>query len=287
VSFDVNVNLFVSEEAMAEFTSVLPKIDEETGVAWLTFNRPEKKNAMSHKFMAELIAALKALAENDKIKCIVTTGSGDSYSSGLDLYDLRESWKRKRAWDHGGTTYEIVRLLRNMPQVTVAAVKGWGRGGGLALINGHDLCIAGESAKFGMPEVIRGSYGAVATSTLFHSGIPFKKAFYIQLTGRNLTAVEAERVGLVSEVVPDDQLIPNVEQLAKELGSRNAVTLESAKIAAYMQKDMDFLTALKTDDLVSHRMRYYTNPLSDVEGYLHSQKGGGTTGYVKPEDRKK
>ena len=75
-----------------------------------------------------------------------------------------------------------------MPQVTVAAVRGWCLGGGLALINGHDLCIAGESAKFGMPEVIRGSYGAVATSTLFHSGLPVKKAFYIQLTGRNLTA---------------------------------------------------------------------------------------------------
>ncbi len=272
---------------MAEFTTVLQKIDEESGVAWLTFNRPEKKNAMSHQFMAELIAALKALAENDKIKCIVTTGSGDSYSSGLDLYDLRESWKRKRLGIMAGRRTKSSGCCVNVPQVTVAAVRGWCLGGGLALINGHDLCIAGESAKFGMPEVIRGSYGAVATSTLFHSGIPFKKAFYIQLTGRNLTAAEAERVGLVSEVVPDDQLIPNVEQLAKELGSRNAVTLESAKIAAYMQKDMDFLTALKTDDLVSHRMRYYTNPLSDVEGYLHSQKGGGTTGYVKPEDRKK
>ena len=202
---------------MTEMTTILRRVDEEAGVAWLTFNRPEKKNAMSHKFMAELIAALKNLADNDKIK------SGDSYSSGLDLYDLRESWKRKRAWDHAGTTYEIVRVLRNMPQVTVAAVRGWCLGGGLALINGHDLCIAGESAKFGMPEVIRGSYGAVATSTLFHSGIPVKKAFYIQLTGRNLTAAEAERVGLVSQVVPDDQLISIVEQLANELGSRNAV----------------------------------------------------------------
>jgi enoyl-CoA hydratase/carnithine racemase len=127
----------------------------------------------------------------------------------------------------------------------------------------------------------------VATSTLFHSGIPLKKAFYIQLTGRNLTALQAERIGLISDVVPDEQLAGAVEQLAKELGSRNPVTLESAKIAAYMQKDMDFLTALRTDDLVSHRMRYYTNPLSDVEGYLHSQKGGGTTSYVKPEDREK
>jgi len=272
---------------VAEMKTILEKLDEHSGVAWLTFNRPEKKNALSRGLMAELIAALKAIGDNDKIKCIVTTGSGDSYSSGLDLYDLRESWKTKRSWDQAGTTYEIVRLLRGIPQVTVAAVRGWCLGGGLALVNGHDLAIAGESAKFGMPEVIRGSYGAVATSTLFHSGIPFKKAFYIQLTGRNLTAAQAERVGLVSEVVPDNQLDAAVEQLAKKLGSRNAATLGSGKIAAYMEKDMDFMMALRTDDLVSHRMRTYTNPLSDVDGYLHSQKGGGTTGYGKPEDRKK
>ena len=272
---------------MTETRTVLTNLDEEGGVAWLTFNRPEKKNALSRGLMAEMISTLKQIAENEKIKCIVTTGSGNSYSSGLDLYDLRDSWKTKRSWDQGGTTYEIVRLLRGIPQVTVAAVRGWCLGGGLALVNAHDLAIAAESAQFGMPEVIRGSYGAVATSTLFHSGIPFKKAFYIQLTGRNLTAAQAERIGLVSEVVPDDQLTSSVEQLARELGSRNKATLESAKIAAYMEKDMDFTMALRTDDLVSHRMRMYTNPLSDVEGYLHSQKGGGTTGYVKPEDKKK
>ena len=272
---------------MVEMKTVIPKIDEDTGVAWLTLNRPEKKNAMSRGLMAEMITLLKELRDNDKIRCIVTTGAGNSYSSGLDLYDLRDSWKRKRRWDEGRSTYEIVRLLRAVPQVTVAAINGWCLGGGLALLNGHDLAVSCESAMFGMPEVIRGSYGAVATSTLFHSGIPFKKAFYIQLTGRNLTAAEAERVGLVSQVVPDNQLIPYVEQLAKEIGSRNGATLESAKIAAYMEKDLDFDTALKTDDLVSHRMRYYTNPLSDVEGYLHSQKGGGSTGYAKPEDRKK
>ncbi len=272
---------------MVEMKTILQRIDEGSGVAWLTLNRPEKKNAMSRNLMAEMIGVLKELRDNDKIRCIVTTGAGNSYSSGLDLYDLRQSWTRKRRWDEGGSTYEIVQLLRAAPQVTVAAVNGWCLGGGLALLNAHDLAVAGESAMFGMPEVIRGSYGAVATSTLFHSGIPFKKAFYVQLTGRNLTAAEAERVGLVSQVVPDKELMAYVEQLAQEIGSRNAATLESAKIAAYMEKDLPFDMALQTDDLVSHRMRYYTNPLSDVEGYLHSQKGGGTTGYVKPEDRKK
>lgn len=272
---------------MVEMKTVLHKIDEESGVAWLTLNRPEKKNALSRNLMAEMIGLVKELRDNEKIRCIVTTGAGNSYSSGLDLYDLRESWKRKRRWDEGGSMYEIVKLMRTAPQVTVAAINGWCLGGGLALLNAHDLAVCGESAMFGMPEVIRGSYGAVATSTLFHSGIPFKKAFYVQLTGRNLTAAEAERVGLVSQVVPDKDLMAYVEQLAKEIGSRNGATLESAKIAAYMEKDLSFDMALQTDDLVSHRMRYYTNPLSDVEGYLQAQKGGGSTGYVKPEDRKK
>lgn len=271
---------------MVEMKTVLQKLDEQSGVAWLTMNRPEKKNAMSRNLMGEMIGILKDLRDNDKIRCIVTTGAGNAYSSGLDLYDLRESWKRRRRWDEGGSTYEIVKLLRACPQITVAAVNGWCLGGGLALLNGHDLAVSGESAMFGMPEIIRGSYGAVATSTLFHSGIPFKKAFYIQLTGRNLTAAEAERVGLISQVVPDDQLMTYVAELAKEIASRNGATLESAKIAAYMEKDMDFDTALRTDDLVSHRMRYYTNPLNDVEGYLHSQKGGGSTRYVKPEEKR-
>ena len=126
--------------------------------------------------------------------------------------------------------------MRKLPQVTVAKVRGWCLGGGLALINGHDLVISAESAKFGMPEVIRGSYGATATPSLFHAGIPFKKAFYISLTGRNLTGIEAERVGLVSDVVPDKDLDSYVDTLAKELASRNGATLENAKIAAYMQK---------------------------------------------------
>jgi feruloyl-CoA hydratase/lyase len=260
-------------------------IDENDGIAWLTLSRPEKKNALSIALLAELSSILRSLAENDKIRCIVTTGAGDSYSSGRDLYDMRGQNNRRRTRGIGGVA-EIVDIMRKLPQVTVAKVRGWCLGGGLAMINGHDLVVAADTAKFGMPEIIRGSYGATATPSLFHGGIPIKKAFYISLTGRNLTGVEAERIGLVSQVVPEKELDNFVETLAKELASRNGATLENAKIAAYMQKDLPFDMALKADDLVQHRLRYYTNPLNDVEGYLHSQKGGGTVKYVKPEDRK-
>ena len=260
-------------------------IDEKEGIAWLTLSRPEKKNALSIALLAELSSILRSLAENDKIRCIVTTGAGDSYSSGRDLYDMRGQNNRRRTRGIGGVA-EIVDIMRKLPQVTVAKVRGWCLGGGLAMINGHDLVVAADTAKFGMPEIIRGSYGATATPSLFHGAISIKKAFYISLTGRNLTGVEAERIGLVSQVVPEKELDSFVETLAKELASRNGATLENAKIAAYMQKDLPFDMALKADDLVQHRLRYYTNPLNDVEGYLHSQKGGGTVNYVKPEDRK-
>jgi enoyl-CoA hydratase/carnithine racemase len=261
---------------------ILSDLDEAKGIAWLTLNRPEKKNALSLALLAELADTLRGIRDNDRIRCIVTQGAGETYSSGRDLYDMRGQSNRRRS---GGGVAEIVAIMRALPQVTIASVRGWCLGGGLALINGHDLVIAADNAKFGMPEIIRGSYGATATPSLFHGAIPIKKAFYISLTGRNLTGVEAERIGLVSQVVPEKELDGYVETLATEIASRNGVTLESAKIAAYMQKDLPFDMALKADDLVQHRMRYYTNPLSDVEGYLQSQKGGGNVQYRKPENK--
>jgi enoyl-CoA hydratase/carnithine racemase len=192
---------------MADNKLILAKINEDEGIAWLTLNRPEKKNALSIALLNELVGILRSLGDNDKIRCIVTTGAGDSYSSGRDLYDMRSNQThRRRSRGGDGGVVEIVRIMRNLPQVTLAAVKGWCLGGGLAMINGHDLVISADTAKFGMPEIIRGSYGATATPSLFHGGIPIKKAFYISLTGRNLTGVEAERIGLVSQVVPESEL---------------------------------------------------------------------------------
>jgi enoyl-CoA hydratase/carnithine racemase len=269
---------------MADSKLIIDKINEEQGIAWLTINRPEKKNALSIALLSELASLLRKIRDNENIRCIVTMGAGDSYSSGRDLYDMRGQSNRRRSRGEGGVA-EIVALMRGCPQVTVAAVKGWCLGGGLAMINGHELVIAADTAKFGMPEIIRGSYGATATPSLFHGAIPLKKAFYISLTGRNLSAAEAERIGLVSQVVPEKEFDSYVETLAKEIAGRNGAALESAKIAAYMQKDLPFHMALQADDLVQHRMRYYTNPLSDVEGYLHSQKGGGTASYKKPENQ--
>jgi enoyl-CoA hydratase/carnithine racemase len=170
-----------------------------------------------------------------------------------------------------------------MPQITIASVQGWCLGGGIALLNACDLGVGAEDAKIGMPEVLRGSYGEVATPTLLHTKIPLKVAFYISLTGRNLSGIEAARVGLLSQVVPASELESTVGQLAREIASRHRITLTHAKLAGYTEVDVSFPEAMAVDELIGHRQRFYVDPLNDVQSYLNSQKGGGDLDYKKPD----
>ncbi len=255
---------------MAE-TQLQVTVDPEAGVGWVRLDRPTKKNAMSAAMLGELISAFRSLRDDDRIGCIVTTGTGDAFSAGLDLHDLKAKWSRKRPWDEVGGLTELIRLVRASPKVTIAAVNGHCLGGGLALVNAHDIAVASERASFGMPEILRGSFGNVATASLFQTGIPPKKAFYLQLTGRTLSGGDAERLGLVSTVVPHEALEDAARELATHIASRSRVALEHAKIAAYLEMHQDFDTALRIDELVAHRMRVYADPLADVDGYLRSR----------------
>jgi enoyl-CoA hydratase/carnithine racemase len=256
---------------------VICDIDEDAGRANLIINRPAKKNALSIELLGVLEDAIIGLKNNDKVQCIVLSGAGDCFSSGRDLFDMRDSRAAAERWGvTRGQTIGIVRALREAPQITIASVRSYCLGGGMVLMNACDLAVATEDATIGMPEILRGSYGRTATPTLFHSGIPIKQAFLIQLTGRNVKGAEAARMGLVSLAVPEDELDETVDGLVNEITALNPVALEHAKIAAYTEMDIPFDQALKADDAISHRLRFYTNPLADVEGYLQSQKRDGS-----------
>ena len=262
---------------------VVTRVSGSEHIAWMRLNRPEKKNCLSNAMMDTMIVDIKAITENTDIKVLVLSAAGDSFCSGLDLFDLREANTKEHRFGRSESTREITQLLRKMPQITIASVQGWCLGGGIALLNACDLAIGAEDAKIGMPEVLRGSYGEVATPTLFHTKIPLKQAFYISLTGHNLTGTEAARIGLLSKAVPADDLDASVDTLAREIASRHRVTLAHAKIAGYTEVDLSFTDAMAADEFIGHRQRFYMNPLNDVEKYLGSQKGGGSVAYKKPD----
>jgi acetyltransferase len=223
-------------------------VGDPDGVAWLTLNRPQKRNALSHALLGELSAHLKDIRASKDVRVIVLKGAGPSFCAGMDLVDLRESHRNERRWGADGSlSHEIIHLLRDAPQITIASVHGYCLGNGLAFVNACDLAMAARTAQFGMPEILRGSYGATATPSLFHTGLPMKVAFRMQLTGQNLNGEQAAQVGLISHVVADEDLDLAVRELAGNIAQRRRAALTHAKIVAYAVRDLPFPQALQVD----------------------------------------
>ena len=180
---------------------------EDAGVARITLNRPDKRNCWNRALCNAFLESLDIVRADKELKIVITRGAGKVYSSGLDLTFLREvSNGPMLDWDRPNLTIQIAEDIRAFPRIMIAQVHGYCLGGALGIMNCHDLVFAAEDAQLGMPEVLRGSFGQLVTSTLLHSGLPVKKLSLIALGGKNVTGKEADALGIVSQAVPADKL---------------------------------------------------------------------------------
>jgi enoyl-CoA hydratase/carnithine racemase len=257
---------------------------EDAGVARVVLNRPHKRNAWTAALVEAFFEALEIVRADRELKAVVTKGAGPCFSSGLDLHFLKSvSSGPLLDWDRPTLTVRLAEAIRAFPRVMIAQVHGYCLGGALGIMNCHDLVFAAEDAQLGMPEILRGSFGQLVTSTLIHGRIPIKKVALIQLVGRNLTGIEADRLGIVSQAVPAAELERTVNGIAREIASRHLATLEHAKIAVQMDRDLSLSQAIQLDMLVGARMRSAMDPTGDVDSYLDSQKGGPNLSYKRPD----
>jgi len=267
-----------------EWQDIIYERLEDAGVARLVFNRPERRNALNQGIVDGALAALEEIRADPEIRAVITKGNGPVYSSGLDLYHLRSlNEGPPRDWDRPTPTVQLMLAIQDFPRITIAQVHGYCLGGALALMNSHDLIFASDTVQIGMPEILRGSFGQMATSTLYHSGIPAKKAAFIALIGRNISGAEADRLGLVSLSVPEAELEATTMQYARELALRHLVPLQNAKIAARFGAELTQKQAMQLDQLIGSRQRLAIDPLGHVEEYLRSQKGGASVDYKRPD----
>ncbi len=254
------------------------------GVARITLNRPDKRNCLNAPLVEAFFQSLDIIRGDPELKVVVTRGAGQVYSSGLDLNFLRSiSSGKPRDWDRPSPTIQLAETLRNFPRVTIAQVHGYCLGGALGIMNMHDLVFAAEDAQLGMPEVLRGSFGQLVTSTLLHGRIPIKKVALIQLLGRNISGAEADHIGVVSQAVPAAELESTVTAIAREIASRHLAPLQHAKITVQLGRDLSLSQALQIDQLVGARQRQVMDPTGDIESYLQSQKGGPNREYKRPD----
>jgi enoyl-CoA hydratase/carnithine racemase len=256
-------------QVMKEWPELILERLADAGVARITYNRPEKRNALNGELVAAFFDSLDMVRADSEIKAVITRGAGKAYSSGLDLHFLREV---------NATTRD-----RGFPRIMIAQVHGYCLGGALGIMNCHDIVFAADDAELGMPEILRGSFGQLVTSTLVHGGIPLKKVALMQLVGRNVSGAEADALGIISQAVPAAELEDTTTRIAAEIASRHLAPLEHSKITVQMGRDLSLSQAIQLDQLVGQRLRRAMDPTADVESYLESQKGGPDLEYKRPD----
>lgn len=262
---------------------ILDRLDD-AGVARVILNRPEKRNCLNAPLVTAFFEALDIIRADRELKVVITKGAGPVYSSGLDLNFLRAmNSGPPREWDQPSLTIKLAEALRIFPRITIAQVHGYCLGGALGIMNMHDLVFAAEDCQLGMPEILRGSFGQLVTSTLLHGRIPIKKVALMQLVGRNISGREADQLGVVSLSAPPAELERTTVTIAREIASRHLAPLEHAKIAVQMGRDLSLSQAIQLDQLVGARLRQSMDPTADVEAYLQSQKGGPNLDYKRPD----
>ncbi|HWF95070.1 MAG TPA: enoyl-CoA hydratase/isomerase family protein [Xanthobacteraceae bacterium] len=257
---------------------------EGAGVARIILNRPDKRNCWNRPLCLAFLESLDIIRADKELKVVITKGAGTVYSSGLDLNFLREvSNGPLLDWDRPNLTIQIAEAVRVFPRIMIAQVHGYCLGGALGIMNCHDLVYAADDAQLGMPEILRGSFGQLVTSTLLHGGLPVKKLAHIALVGRNITGTEADALGIISQAVPATELEEFTMGIAREIASRHLAPLEHHKITVQMGRDLSIAQAIQLDQLVGQRLRRAMDPLGDVESYLKSQKGGPNPVYKRPD----
>jgi enoyl-CoA hydratase len=218
------------------------EVTREGGLAWLTLNRPERLNAMSRELVAELHAYFAALADDRETRVVVIRGAGRAFCAGLDLKEHGSADVVTGGVSSGlraqRTISELVIRMRRLPQPIIACVQGAASGGGFALALGADVRIAGESARMNAAFIRIGlSACDVGVSYFLPRMIGASVAAELLLTGNFIEAARAEKLGLVSKVVPDADLEATARTLAGEMLRNSPLGLRLTKECLNMSLD--------------------------------------------------
>jgi enoyl-CoA hydratase/carnithine racemase len=198
------------------------ELRREGALAWLTLHRPERLNALSRQLVTELRDYFGGLAADRETRVVVLRGAGRAFCAGLDLKESRERGEEAGGVPQGLRAQrrisELVMMMRRAPQPIIACVQGAASGGGFALALGADVRLAGESARMNAAFIRIGlSACDVGVSYFLPRMIGASVAAELLLTGNFIDAARAERLGLVSRVVPDDELEAAARALAADI----------------------------------------------------------------------
>lgn len=198
----------------------------EDAVGLVQLNRPAVRNALSAEMFEELLAALEAFDADPAIRCMILTGNDRAFSAGADIKQMAAMSAVDQMGSPAPARWERMRRLK---KPIVAAVNGYALGGGCELAMCCDIIVAGQTARFGQPEINIGIIpGGGGTQRLTRAAGKFK-AMELILTGRHLTAAEAEALGIANRVVAPELVLDEARRIACEIAAKSPIAVRSAK----------------------------------------------------------
>ncbi|MBN9886140.1 enoyl-CoA hydratase [Salipiger abyssi] len=209
------------------YETIIVEVDDH--VATITLNRPDALNALNSHLLGELAKALPELDANDKVRCIIITGSAKAFAAGADIKEMAEkSFVDMYLGDFFEPAMDAAVRTR---KPVIAAVSGYALGGGCELAMMCDFIIAAENAKFGQPEINLGVIAGMGGTQRLTRFVGKAKSMDMHLTGRFMDAEEAERAGLVSRIVPAKQLMEETRKAAEKIAEKSLLASIAAKQA--------------------------------------------------------
>ena len=208
------------------------------GVATVTINRPERRNAMNFDVMASLRDTFERLRDDDDARVVVVTGAGDrAFCAGADLGGIADNASPAQVHLARGALADVFRNLDRIGKPTIARVRGFALAGGFGLACACDVVIAADDAVFGTPEVDVGLWPYMITVPLLRS-MPPKIVLDLMMTGRRVDAAEASRLGIVNRLVPAADLDTAVDEYCATLLTKSSLVLRLGREAFYRTLDI-------------------------------------------------
>ena len=258
-------------------------VKKENGLTTITFNRPEKRNAMSPQLHREMYQLLNELRYDKNTRVIILTGAGDSFCAGQDLkeYFLQRDSQPESVQDEIRYLSRAWRnqLIRTLPQPVIASINGWCFGGAFTTVTACDIAIAAEDAVFGLSEVNFGNYPGGEVTLVLTEQLQPKHALFYSLTGKTFTGKEAERISLITKAVPRADLTKETMEVAQNLLEKDPTALRAVKEAWYYTFYASPEVSYELSGLISERVKHLHGGRPGLEQFAEKKYRPGLGAY--------
>ncbi len=245
-------------------------VEIEDNVALIRLNRPDALNALNAQLISELADAVRAAETNDKVRCIVITGSEKAFAAGADI---KEMAKKSFVDVFGDNLFaDDIETVQRARKPIIAAVAGYALGGGCELAMLCDFIIAADTAKFGQPEINLGVIAGIGGSQRLTRFVGKSKSMDMHLTGRFMDAAEAERSGLVSRVVPAAKLIAEAMAAASKIADKSSIAAMAVKEAVNRSYETTLTEGLLFERRLFHAMFATEDQKEGMQAFLEKRE---------------